>query len=90
MFSFAILDKSEMSLHIVRDGFGIKPLFYTRDSSYSEISFSSEIQPLSLLSKEKKYLNTKKTYEYLIHDLSDYEEETLINRYLFFKTRPLY
>ena len=79
MFSFGILDKSEMSLHIVRDGFGIKPLFYSFNDNCSEIIFASEINPLRSLSKEKKYLNTKKTYEYLAHSLSDYEEETFLN-----------
>ena len=79
MFSFGILDKSEMSLYIVRDGFGIKPLYYSVDNEISEIIFSSEILPLRLLSKKKKYLNTKKAYEYLVHSLSDHEEETLVN-----------
>ena len=31
MFSFGILDKSEMTLHLVRDGFGIKPLYSFND-----------------------------------------------------------
>ena len=79
MFSFGILDKSEMNLYLVRDGFGIKPLFYSANSNISEVIFGSEIKPLRNLSKEKKYLNTKKTYEYLVHGLTDYEEETFIN-----------
>ncbi len=44
MFSFAIWDKHNKTLHLVRDPLGIKPLYYSFDN-YS-ISFASEIKAL--------------------------------------------
>ena len=40
MFAFAIFDKQQMKLHICRDRFGIKPLYYFQRNS-NEIIFSS-------------------------------------------------
>ena len=46
MFAFALLDRreSEPILHLVRDRFGIKPLFYA--ALGGRIAFASEIKPL--------------------------------------------
>lgn len=42
MFAFAIFDKKSQELTLVRDRFGIKPLFYYKDDN--QIIFSSEIK----------------------------------------------
>ena len=44
MFAFALWDARSRELHLVRDRFGIKPLFYQRDAS--AFRFASEIKPL--------------------------------------------
>ena len=78
MFSFGILDKLKNTLHIVRDGFGIKPLFYFNNIDCSEIFFSSEIEPIRVISDKKNTLNKNKAIEYLFYSLYDHEEETFI------------
>jgi asparagine synthase (glutamine-hydrolysing) len=44
MFAFAILDRHERCLSICRDGYGVKPLFYSHINS--EFLFSSELATL--------------------------------------------
>lgn len=44
MYSFAIWDAKTNTLHLARDGYGIKPLFYTQQNG--AIWFSSEIKTL--------------------------------------------
>lgn len=46
MFAFAALDTYQGMLYLVRDPFGIKPLYYRHHSGY--LSFSSEIRALRL------------------------------------------
>lgn len=44
MFATAVYDRTKRSLHLARDRFGEKPLFYWRD--HGQIVFSSELQSL--------------------------------------------
>lgn len=46
MFAIALYDRATRELWLVRDGFGIKPLYYHRNAD--RIVFSSEIKPLWL------------------------------------------
>ena len=46
MFAFAALDLIKAKLHLVRDPFGIKPVYYIEDNDFS---FSSEIRALPFL-----------------------------------------
>jgi asparagine synthase (glutamine-hydrolysing) len=65
MFAFAILDKSANSLTLVRDAFGIKPLFlYQKDNT---VIFSSEIHSIKHFVIENLEINQQKLYDYLIH-----------------------
>jgi asparagine synthase (glutamine-hydrolysing) len=63
MFAFVIYDKQLGTLTCVRDGFGIKPLYYccTQDG----FAFSSEISALHKLLPETPPLNLQNVYEYL-------------------------
>ena len=47
IFGFAYLDLAQRKLHLVRDRFGVKPLYYSIDGRH--ISFASEIRPLLAL-----------------------------------------
>ncbi len=47
IFVFAILDKESQKLTIVRDHFGIKPLYYTHNQHYT--AFGSELKALTQL-----------------------------------------
>jgi asparagine synthase (glutamine-hydrolysing) len=45
MFAFAVYDNQDSVLHLVRDRFGIKPLYFQRPS-LGEINFASEVRTL--------------------------------------------
>ncbi|AJH16746.1 asparagine synthase (glutamine-hydrolyzing) [Myroides profundi] len=45
IFSFCLLDKKNSKLYLVRDHFGVKPLYYLLEES-NKLLFSSEIRPL--------------------------------------------
>jgi asparagine synthase (glutamine-hydrolysing) len=54
IFALALLDKQLNKLYIVRDPFGVKPLYYYKKAD-KVISFSSEIKPLFALGAEKEF-----------------------------------
>ncbi|TRU02505.1 MAG: asparagine synthase (glutamine-hydrolyzing) [Microcystis aeruginosa Ma_AC_P_19900807_S300] len=76
MFSFAILDTRSETLTLVRDAFGIKPLFYYHNGT--TLAFSSEIQTVMHLSNEELSINNQRVYEYLIYAVQDIGEDTFI------------
>jgi asparagine synthase (glutamine-hydrolysing) len=47
MFAFAVWDRSERRLHLVRDRIGVKPLYYTR--SNDAFLFSSELKAMTVV-----------------------------------------
>ncbi len=75
MFSFAIFDKKLQKLILVRDGFGIKPLFYHLSPSKG-LYFSSEIPSLLSISDASKQINHRRAYRYLTYNIYDDDEET--------------
>jgi asparagine synthase (glutamine-hydrolysing) len=74
MFSFAVWDEKTKKLTIVRDRFGIKPLYWRLDDTKLEIG--SEIKQV-LPSKPK--FNLARVLDYLESGLSDFSEETLFD-----------
>lgn len=74
MFSVVIYDQVQQSLLLVRDAFGIKPLYYWR--STNAICFASEIPALIKLLPAKPYLNIQRAVEYLVYDNYDNDECT--------------
>lgn len=77
MFAFVIYDKQLGTLTCVRDGFGIKPLYYscTKDG----FAFSSEISALHKLLPEAPSLNLQSTYEYLENGRYDDDGSTFFD-----------
>ncbi len=73
MFAFAFHDKSKGSTYLVRDRFGIKPLYYLKQSNH--LYFSSEIKPLlkisSSINPEEKII-----HDYLNFSLIDHTNKT--------------
>lgn len=63
MFAFAIWDAAKKTLYLVRDGFGIKPLYYFQ--SGGETVFGSEINALLASPVVKKEINSQSLHEYL-------------------------
>ena len=75
MFAFALLDMQENALYLVRDFFGIKPLYYT--AFPGGLAFASEIPPLLSLPGVGRRVNPERLYAYLRFGLTDHGGETL-------------
>lgn len=73
MYCFVIWDIGNRRLFAARDGFGIKPFYYTRPSE-DELVFGSEIKSLLAHSSVKKELNEEAVYSYLSFQFSAREE----------------
>ncbi len=63
MFAFAIYDKMKDRLYIVRDRFGIKPLYYYYDGE--NLIFASEIKAILKSKLVKRELSYQGLYEYM-------------------------
>ncbi len=61
-FAFSFYDSVQDELHVVRDRFGIKPLYYCTDGE--KLAFASELKPLLELAG-KQELNPAALYTYL-------------------------
>lgn len=64
MFAFAVYDREHMSLTLVRDAFGIKPMYYRADKG--KFYFSSEVPALLALLPDAPKLNLQQCYDYLV------------------------
>lgn len=62
MFAFAVWDKREQSLYLVRDRYGIKPLYYARWGDL--LLFASEQKSILAHPKSRKELDSKALLEY--------------------------
>ena len=69
MFAFAVFDSKSDTLTLVRDAFGIKPLFYS--NSDGRLSFASEIRAILPLLDHKPIMDRQTAYSYLIHGSYD-------------------
>lgn len=73
IFSFSLFDKKKNKLYLVRDHFGIKPLYYWQTTD--KLVFASEIKAiLKVLGKQKS--NEKILANYLLNRVHDNTEET--------------
>lgn len=77
MFAFCVFDSKNNRLVLVRDAFGIKPLFYFR--SQDTFSFGSEIQSVMNLSNTKLKVNDQRVFDYLVYAIQDVGEDTFIS-----------
>ncbi len=64
MFAFCIYDKKQNSLFIIRDYFGIKPLYYFKKDG-KIFAFASEIKSILLHPEYKKEVNDEAVFNYL-------------------------
>jgi asparagine synthase (glutamine-hydrolysing) len=62
MFSFALWDRREKKLFLVRDRLGIKPLYYS--ISNNSLIFSSELKPIMESGKVKKEIDKESLAQY--------------------------
>lgn len=74
MFAFAALDREERTLTIVRDRFGIKPVYYYRDES--SFYFASEIPALLCVLPHARRQDDQTIFDYLTFNRTDHTERT--------------
>jgi asparagine synthase (glutamine-hydrolysing) len=74
MFAFAIFDKTDQTLTLARDAFGIKPFFYRNNGD--NLYFASELPALIKLIPEKLNINLQRSYDYLVHNSYDSNSDT--------------
>lgn len=75
MFAFALHDAHEGALHLVRDRFGIKPLYWTRLAD-GGLAAASEIPPLLALRRDRPRADEGTILTYLETGLYDASERT--------------
>src|SRR3989344_349715 len=73
MFAFVIYEKENRNLVLVRDFFGIKPLYYLKNNENIS-AFSSEIKSFIELSGFKSEVNDAAVYNYLSYQYNPLEE----------------
>jgi len=66
MFALAIWDKRQQELHIVRDRYGIKPLFYQRDDLF--FRFGSEIKAILADKRVERKPSLQALHDFLTFD----------------------
>ncbi|MDB3882585.1 asparagine synthase (glutamine-hydrolyzing) [Amylibacter sp.] len=76
MFSFAILDTFERRLFLVRDPYGIKPLFYRL--SGGKLDFSSEMSALLCQSYDRARLNESVSFDFIAYSDYDCKRNTFV------------
>lgn len=77
MFAFAVLDLASRSVTLVRDPFGIKPLFYS--SAPDRFAFCSELGGIFELSGGMPRLDWQTAVDYLQWGTYDHSERTFID-----------
>ena len=77
MFAFVVYNKDKKLLTIVRDGFGIKPLFYY--DSFENFAFASEIHALKSLIPAHLNLNNQRMFNYLAFGSQSVSDETFFD-----------
>lgn len=78
MFSMAIHDDMENRLYLIRDHFGIKPLFYSYNSD-NVLFFSSELSTLLSFPHISHSISKQRVYDYLLFSDYDSKEETMVD-----------
>jgi asparagine synthase (glutamine-hydrolysing) len=77
MFAFALLDTQKRSLLLVRDFFGIKPLYYSALDGF--LCFGSEIKALLAFDLPQPRANAERLLSYLRQGVADFGSETLLS-----------
>ena len=76
IFAFAIYDTEQETIFLVRDHFGIKPLYYTEHNS--KYYFASEIKALRSLADLVLNVNEQAVFYFLVFNRTDVFDETFV------------
>jgi asparagine synthase (glutamine-hydrolysing) len=74
MFAIALLDPREGCIHVARDRFGVKPLYWARMGNL--LAFASEIKQIRSLPGFQPRLNKSAVRDYLADGLADHTQYT--------------
>jgi len=74
MFAFAIYSKKDRSVFLVRDRFGVKPIYYYQDNN--TFVFCSEIPPILKVYNQKNEQNNQAIYDFLVYNRTDQSDTT--------------
>ncbi len=74
MFAFALYNNKDSELYLVRDRFGVKPLYYVMDEQ--RLYFASEILPLLNASNFAREANDQMIYDYLAYNRTNHTHMT--------------
>ena len=74
MFAFAIVDTRHLRLSIVRDAFGIKPIYFKKTDN--DLCFASEPAALEMMCDQRFQRNLDRMYDYLVHGSYDFTDAT--------------
>jgi len=77
MFAFALLDTKRRRLLLVRDPFGIKPLYYSNPAE-GPLVFASETKAFAAIPEIPSAIHPGRLLQYLRFGLTDHGSETLI------------
>ena len=77
MFAFLIFDKKNQTATLVRDAFGIKPLFFHQEAD--NFAFASEINALGSVIPTNLKLNNQKMFDYISYGKYDYGQDTFFD-----------
>lgn len=80
MFSISIIDQQQKKIYLIRDRFGIKPLYYHKDDLNNEITYCSEIEPLFENKAIRKNINNNELYKNLEYGIFNSTNETWFNK----------
>jgi asparagine synthase (glutamine-hydrolysing) len=75
MFAFALWDRRRSTVLLVRDRFGVKPLYY--NVADGRLRFASEIKALLVDPEVPRRPNDARVLDFLAYGLSDHTDETM-------------
>ena len=75
-WAFALYDRKKEKILLSRDRYGVKPLYYTRQSGY--LIFASELKALLTDEKIQRKTCDQAVLDYLVNGFVDCEEETFV------------
>ena len=76
MFSIVISDEMHSKIYLIRDRFGIKPLYFHKNNINKEITFCSEIHPIFKNPNILKKQNSKEIFKNLKYGIYNSTNET--------------
>jgi asparagine synthase (glutamine-hydrolysing) len=78
MFAFALYDRARKRVLLVRDRFGIKPLYYWSQGP-GAVCFASEVKQFSALKGWRPAPNRNRLLDYLLWGVTDHTDDTMFS-----------